>query len=88
MDFVNLAVTHVPKEMWPPSSPILIQWTFGPRATLKHAPIDVPIPQRPPPLPLSSRTSPACTWDMVTRACGRFRGRVKAVIEAGGDFIE
>jgi len=26
--------------------------------------------------------------DMVTRACGRFRGRVKAVIEAGGDFIE
>ena len=53
MDFVNLAVTHDPKEMWPPSSPILIQWTFGPRATLKHAPIDVPIPQRPPSLPLS-----------------------------------
>jgi hypothetical protein len=26
--------------------------------------------------------------DMVTRACGRFRGRVKAVIEVGGDFIK
>jgi hypothetical protein len=26
--------------------------------------------------------------DMVTRACGRFKGRVGAVIEAGGDFIE
>jgi hypothetical protein len=26
--------------------------------------------------------------DMVTRVWGRFRGRVEAVIEAGGDFIE
>ena len=42
------AVTHIPKEMGPPSSPILIQWTFGPGATLKHAPIDLPIPQDPP----------------------------------------
>jgi hypothetical protein len=26
--------------------------------------------------------------DMVTRVGGRFRGRVEAVIEAGGDFIK
>uniref|UniRef100_A0A0K2UMS6 Uncharacterized protein n=1 Tax=Lepeophtheirus salmonis TaxID=72036 RepID=A0A0K2UMS6_LEPSM len=26
--------------------------------------------------------------DMVRRACGRFRGRIKAVIDANGDYIE
>jgi hypothetical protein len=70
MDFVNLAVTHVPKEMWPPSSPILIQWTFGPRANLMHAPIDVPILQRPPLLPLSRRTSPAWTGTFLPGPAG------------------
>ena len=68
---------------------ILMEWTFRPEANLKHAPIDMPIPQRPPSLrAIIKENFASLDSDMVVRACGRFRGRVEAVIGAGGDFIE
>ena len=57
-----------------PAAHILIQWTFGPVATLEHAPIDMPMPQRPPSLPLLRRTSPAWTGTWCSGPVGGSRG--------------
>ena len=82
------AVTHVPKEMLPPSSPDL-----NPLDYLAQGYFEACTNRR----AYTTKTSPIATikenfaslyGDMVTRACRRFRGRVGVVIEAVGDFIE
>ena len=81
------AVTHVPKEMWPPSSPDLNPldyWAQGyfkawsnRRADTKKISLIATIKEN---FAILYR-------DMMTRACERFRGRVWAVIEAGVSHI-
>ena len=69
------AISHVSKEMWPPSSLYPKEWTIGPWANLKHVPIDMPIPQRPLSLPILRRTLPSWTGTWWSGPAGGSGGR-------------
>ena len=81
-------VTHVPKEMWPPSSPylnLMYYWAWGyfEACTNRHAHTT-----KTSLVSIIKENFASLDRDMVIMDCGRFRGRVEAVIGADGNFIE
>ena len=55
---------------------------------LKHELIVAPIPRKTFLIATIKENFASLDRDMVARALGRFKGRVEAVIEACGDFVE
>ena len=79
---------HVTPNMWPPSSPDLnpmdfYVWGVVERQTNRH-----PHPNRDLLKSAISQEMKHMFQEHVIRACSRFRGRLEAVIEAEGGFIE
>ena len=82
------AVTHdVPKEMWPPSSPDLNLLNYWAQGYFEERPNRSADSTKNSLIATIKENLISLYMYMVTRDRGRFRRRVGAVIEAGGDFI-
>ena len=82
------AITHVFKEMWPLNNPDLNRidyWSWGANKVYNNRRAHAVKTSL---IAIVKENFASLDMDIVIMACGWFRGRVEAVIEASGDFTE
>ena len=87
-EFVSFSYTHVPKEIWPPSSLDLNPMEYWAWSTIETQINICAHTTKTSILANIKENFTILDRDMVAWALGRFRGGIEALIEDGGDLIE